>query len=386
MSQPAHSNPPNRDLKILWLAVFCLMFGFGIYSSTFFNFATEVLKVGPKAIGWIEAVRETPGFLCVLAAALTMRIAEPLLGSITMLLMAVGFSAYAWVDGIPSLMLWSFVWSVGMHTWMPIQSSLALHLADESSKGKRLGQTTCAGSVGALLGMITVRVVNYHLPYRSWFLIGAASMALASLVMLALRRDIGHPEKPRFVWKRRYALYYVLAFLEGCRKQVFFTFGPYVLTKVYSVKLQTMALLWVINTIVNMIGAPVVGRALDRIGERRILITSYSALIFVFLGYASIKSAWVLCVFYCLDNFFYLSTVCLTTYLQKIADPEDLMPSLSLGVTLNHTAAVVVPLIGGYLWAGLGYPVTFMGGAAVVCISLLLAARVPRHKVLKTLG
>lgn len=374
----------SRDLKLLWLAVFLMMIGFGIYSSTFFNFATEELRIGPKSMGWLEAIRETPGFLCVLAAALTMRIAEPLLGSITMLMTAVGLAAYAWVSGIHSLMVWSFVWSVGLHTWMPIQSSLALRLADEGSKGKRLGQTACAGSIGALIGMIAVRQVNYALSYQTWFLAGAAFIFAAAAVMLMLRRDTGHSEKPRFVWRRRYSLYYWLALLEGCRKQVFFTFAVYALTKVYHTRLQTIALLMIINTVVNMIGAPWIGRMIDRIGERRILLTSYFALIFVFIGYASIKHASILCVLYCLDNLFYLSTSCLTTYLQKIASPEDLMPSLSLGVTLNHTAAVMVPLIGGYLWASLGYPVTFSGGAVVVAISLMLAMRVPRHKVVKT--
>jgi predicted MFS family arabinose efflux permease len=133
-----------------------------------------------------------------------------------------------------------------------------------------------------------------------------------------------------------------------------------------------------------MIGYPIVGKLIDRIGERKILLASYSSLIMVFVCYATIRHAPILCALYCLDNLFYLSTTCLTTYIQKIAALEDLMPTLSLGVTLNHTAAVVVPLIGGFLWASLGYPVTFFGGAVVVFISLLMAARAPRHKVAVT--
>jgi predicted MFS family arabinose efflux permease len=195
-----------------------------------------------------------------------------------------------------------------------------------------------------------------------------------------VRRDICHADKPRLVWKSKYRLYYALTFLEGCRKQVFFTFAVYSLTKVYHTHLQTIALLMLVNGCVNMFGAPVVGRLIDRIGERKILRTSYAALILVFLGYAQIRHAHVLYVLYCLDNLFYLSTNCLTTYLQKIAAPEDLMPTLSMGVTMNHIAAVLVPLIGGYLWASLGYPVTFKGGAIVVFVSLLLASRVGEKK------
>jgi predicted MFS family arabinose efflux permease len=198
--------------------------------------------------------------------------------------------------------------------------------------------------------------------------------------MSRVRRDIGHVDKPRFVLKGKYRLYYALTFLEGCRKQVFFTFAVFALTKVYHTHLRVIALLMLVNGLVNMFGAPVVGRLIDRIGERKILLTSYAALIFVFLGYAEIRHAHVLYVMYCLDNLFYLSTTCLTTYLQKIAAPEDLMPTLSMGVTMNHIAAVLVPLIGGYLWASLGYPVTFKGGAIVVFVSFLLASRVGRKR------
>ncbi|MGC8862728.1 MAG: MFS transporter, partial [Armatimonadota bacterium] len=252
--------------------------------------------------------------------------------------------------------------------------------AGDGQKGKRLGQTTCVGSIGAVPGMLTVMILGKALSYPRWFLLGSAAMALAAAAMSAVRRDIGCPDKPRFVWKRRYGLYYVLTFLEGCRKQVFFTFALYALTKVYHTQLRTIALLMVANSVVNIFGAPRVGRLIDRIGERKILLASYSALVLVFIGYAQIKHAHVLYVLYCLDNLFYLSTTCLTTYLQKIAEPEDVMPSLSLGVTLNHTAAVVVPLVGGFLWASLGYPVTFMGGAVVVAVSLVLASRVPVHE------
>jgi predicted MFS family arabinose efflux permease len=115
---------------------------------------------------------------------------------------------------------------------------------------------------------------------------------------------------------------------------------------------------------------------IDRIGERRILTVSYSALIFVFLGYALIPHASVLYVLYCLDSLLYLSTIALTTYLSKIADPRDIVPSLSMGVTMNHLAAVAVPVAGGLIWSAVGYRATFLAGAAVVVASLVLARRI----------
>ncbi|MGC8862427.1 MAG: hypothetical protein ACP5R5_06580, partial [Armatimonadota bacterium] len=110
----------ERDLKLVWFALLCLMYGFGIYSACFFNFATEVLKIKPHEIGIVESIRESPGFLCVLVAALSMRIAEPMVASFAFVLMVIGMGAYAWVGSVHSLMVWSFVWSVGLHTWMPL--------------------------------------------------------------------------------------------------------------------------------------------------------------------------------------------------------------------------------------------------------------------------
>ena len=373
----------DGDLRYLWIAVFCLMVGFGIYSATFYNFATEILHIKPIQLGYVEAVREAPGLLCVLFAAITMSIAEPVVASVSLSLMAVGMCAYAAITGIHSLLLWSFVWSIGFHVWMPVQSSLVLNLSKEGNKGKKLGQIAGVGSVGQVVGMLLVMAINYRLSYQVWFLAGGCSIALAAIVMLRVRRNIGHSNKPRFVLKKKYSVYYALTFLEGCRKQVFMTFAVYALTRVYGTPLQTVAVLMVINGIVNIIEYPIVGRLIDRIGERKILAVSYGALIFVFLGYAIIHKANILYVLYCLDNLFFVSSTCLTTYMQKIAEPEDLMPTLSMGVTFNHLAAVLVPLIGGFLWARFAYPATFFGGAFVVAISLLFVAKVPRKVVKK---
>ena len=253
-----------RDMHRLWLAVFSYQFGFGIYSAVFYNFATEVIKIQPQQLGVVEAVRETPGFLCILAAALTMRIAEPLLGSMTLFLMSVGMGAYAWVNGVHSLMIWSFVWSIGMHTWMHLQSSLVMDLAGDEAKGKWLGKTAGLGALGQALGMAAVMMVSYRLGYHTWFLLGSIFIAVGGLVMLTIRRNIGHAAKPRFLWKRKYRLYYGLTFLEGCRKQVFFTFAVYALTKVYCTPLGIVALLMLINNVVNFFGAPWVGRLIAR--------------------------------------------------------------------------------------------------------------------------
>lgn len=370
----------NRDLRLLWMAIACLSIGAGISAACNYNFITEVIKIEPEQLGYAEAIRETPGFLCVFLVALLMHWSEPRLASLGISVMAIGTGAYAWVNNVPTLIVWSFVASAGFHVWQALQSSMVLGLAEQGNKGKRMGQTACVASTGTICGILLVRIIGYNLQFPAWFMLSGAWMLMGSVMMFFLRRDIGHAEKPRLVWKSRYKTYYWLTLLEGGRKQVFITFAIYALTKEFKVALPVIATLALVNTTINILGAPIVGRLIDRIGERKIMLFSYTSLIFVFIGYASAPQVWMLYVLYTLDNLLFLSSTCLSTYLQKIADPEDMTPTLSMGVSVNHTAAVLVPLVGGYLWSGFGYGATFYGGAALVAISALLALRVPVHK------
>jgi len=370
-----------RDLKLLMLTVFCVSFGFGAYFATFNNFAVEKLHLLPVQLGRLEAIRETPGFLMFAIAALTMRVAEPVLACVAISLLALGLGAYYTVDNTLELLVYSLVWSVGLHAWMPIQPSMALNLSDEHTKGRTLGLLGASGALGTILGMTMVWVLAARIGYHNIFLLAGGAAFVGALAVSQISKDIGHAEKPRLVIKHQYSLYYLLVFLEGCRKQVFITFAIFALVRNYGTPARVVATLMIINNLTNLLLAPRVGRLIDRVGERPILIFCYTALIPVFIGYATIKSPSVLYVLYCLDNFFFLGSIGLNTYLHKIAEPRDVMPTLTMGVSVNHAAAVVVPLIGGTLWQTLGYPATFFGGAVVVATSVLavLRMRIPEE-------
>lgn len=370
----------SRDLRLLAAAAFCVWFGFGAYMATAVNFAVQLLNIQPYQQGIVESAREFPGFLMVVVAALTMRISESLLGSFALLLVALGMAAYYGIHSFASLIVYSIVWSIGLHMWMTIQPSMVLNLASENDKGRRLGQITAVQSLGTILGMGLVLLIGKVLGMRMIFVVAGIVIALGAISASMISRDIGHKEKPRFVWKRRYSLYYTLTFLEGCRKQVFLTFAVFALVRNYHTDVQMVALLMIFNNLVNITLAPRVGRLIDRIGERRVMAFCYSMLIPVFIGYALVRQVHVLYLLYCLDNLFFLGSIGLNTYLHKITDPQDLMPSLAMGVSMNHAAAVTVPVIGGFMWTKFGYPTTFFGGAVVVAFSALAVLRMKAHK------
>ena len=62
----------------------------------------------------------------------------------------------------------------------------------------------------------------------------------------------------------------------------------------------------------------------------------------------------------------------MTTYLNKIAPKSDLKPTLAMGVTMNHIAAVGAPLVGGLIWMKLGYEIIFLSGGAIAFITLIV--------------
>ena len=247
--------------------------------------------------------------------------------------------------------------------------SMTLALADEKKKGRRLGQLMAVSSLGTVIGMVLVLVAGNALGFRTIFVIAGVTILLGAVAIMAISKDIGHAEKPRIVFKRKYRLCSILTFLEGCRKQVFITFAVFLLVRNYHTPITVVAALMIFNNIINFATFEWVGKLIDRFGERTVLFVCYSAAIPVFIGYAAAGTPLLLYILYCLDNFFYIGSIGSTTYLHKIAKPQDVHPTLSMGVSMNHAAAVAVPLVGGLLWARHGHALAFYAGAVVVALS-----------------
>lgn len=365
----------GRDLILVAVVVFLLNVGFeGIYMSIYTNFIADDIKVNPGQLGIVESIRETPGVLSAFIAALTMQISSPVLAGLALLIMSVGIGAFAGIYTVKALIFWAVFWSLGFHCWSPLQPAMVLSLTKEGGKGKRLGQIWRVRDVAALTGMVLIAIIGRQDILRNMFMIAGVTIAIAAFTVFFVSRSATEAKMPRLTMKKRYRFYYALTFLEGCRKQVFITFAIFVLVKVFKTSVGVVARLMIINRIATLIFAPIIGRVVDKIGERKSLSMSNAALIAIFIGYALVPYRWILYVLYCLDSFVYMFVMAQTTYLNKIAPPEDVRPALSMGVTMNHIAAVIVPLVGGLLWKVLGrYDIIFYGGSVVALISLIVS-------------
>lgn len=367
----------NRDFVLLSIAVFGIGAFFGIQFSLFYNFIVDKIGIEPHELGYMEGLRETPGFLNALFTAITMYIAPPIVGGISLLVMGFGMASYSRVTTVPGLVGFSLVWSLGFHCWAPLQNAMALAYSPSEDKGKPLGILRSVSSIANLGAIILCLFAINLLEFGGMFIIAGAIVAFGGLCVMFASPDLtGGIRESRFVFKRRYSLYYLLSFLQGCRKQTFLTFAIFLLVREFGTNRDIIIRLVLINQFVIFVFSPLMGWLVDRLGERIMLSASYIGLACVFVGYAFVKDINTLYVLYCVDNFLFVGGIALTTYLNKIAPSEDLKPTLAMGVTMNHIASVIVPLVGGMIWSALDrYDVLFYAGAAVAVISLIVTQR-----------
>ena len=102
--------------------------------------------------------------------------------------------------------------------------------------------------------------------------------------------NTGLPPKRRVVLRRRYWLFYTLSFLLGSRRHIFTTFAIYLLVREYGINIQTTAVLFFVNSLINIVTLRWVGQLVSRYGERLMLSIAFAALTLVFLGYAYITA------------------------------------------------------------------------------------------------
>jgi predicted MFS family arabinose efflux permease len=155
--------------------------------------------------------------------------------------------------------------------------------------------------------------------------------------------------------------------------QVFGTFGTLILVQNYGLDARQISLLLVVSGIVNFVLAPRLGQLLDIVGERIMLSASYVALALCFIGYATVHNVWFLCAMLIGINLLVTLRIGLSTYVNRIAPPEELTPTLSAGVSINHITSVTMSLLAGMLLELVGYEWLCWGAAGIIFLSVPFA-------------
>lgn len=371
----------RRTILYLLVANLLLFFGFRIWQTTINNFAVEDLGVGALDVGWMHSLREVPGLAGFLLGFLAIYLSEVRIMAVSVILLGGGLFLTGQASSLTFLLTSTFVMSYGFHLFLPSSDSVVLMVQEIENAPKFLGQLNSLGSFAALIATGIVYLLAEPLGYRNLFMLMGGLVAVGGILLLPLGgSQKGLPTRRKVVLRKKYWLYYLLAFLMGSRRHIFTTFAIFLLVKNFEVTVQTIALLFLVNSLVNVFSYQFIGRLVSRLGERLMLSIAFSILAFIFLGYAFVDSLSLLFVFFVVDNMLFGFNLALNTYFQKIAvTQEEITSNVAVNQTINHISAVLVPVIGGAAWEFFGAQMPFLVGAGIVLLSLILVQflRVP---------
>ncbi len=261
-----------------------------------------------------------------------------------------------------------------------------MSLSKQESYGARLGAVSAFGLVGGIIAYVFVFLSFYytHITYKTAFIIGAFFYVLAALAVGMMKKGEPKVRKVKFVFRKRYSLYYVLACISGARQQIFLTFAPWVLIKVFNVQPQMFAILGIIVALVSIGTRKIIGTLIDVRGERFVLTWEAALLFAICLGYAFSANifptgiaAVIIAGCYVIDNSMAAVEMARSTYLAKIAiDPADVTLTLSTGMSLQHVTSMVIPVFGGLLWSRFGYQAVFIGAGVIALLNFILSRKI----------
>ncbi len=371
-ADPDASKEARQVLRLLIVAGFFLNFGFYAWGVLFNNFAVDVLRLNAEQVGFIQSLREIPGFLGFLLGWIVMLIPEMRLVGLCLSLLGGGLLLMGGTQDFWGLLGATMIMSIGFHFFDSANSSLALTYVRKERGPRVLGALSSIGALATIAGTLFVLTLAGPLGYRPLiYVLGALTLG-GGLIVSVLGHQSGAKQlSRRVVFRARYWLYYLLTFLLGSRRHIFSTFAILLLVSVYHVSVQYVAVLSLINAVITSLAYPQIGRLVMRFGERYVLIANFALLALIFVGYATVAWLPALVLFYVSDNVLFGFELSLRTYFQKIAvTREEITSNVSMAQTINHLSAIFVPALGGLLWKEYGYPATFLAGTAIVLVGL----------------
>ncbi len=379
----------KKNPMFLYLAVLSISSTIGLQAwlTLFNNFAVDLAGLDGSHIGVIQSLREVPGFLALLAVYIIMVLDEHRLSALSILVLGLGLALTGLFPSYPGLILTTLVSSFGLHYYETTNMSLTLQYFDEITSPWVFGkQRSYAAASSIALGLLIYALAFFLTFAQIYLLVGGLIMASAvwGYTQQPAKQTLV-PQRKKMIFRKKYWLFYFLTFMAGARRQIYMAFSVLLMVQKFHYSIQEITILFVINNIFNYYLSPLIGKSIIRFGERRVLSLEYTSLFFIFMAYATTDFKWVVAVLYILDHIFFNFSIAIRTYFQKVGDPRDIAPSMAVGFTINHIAAVFLPAIGGFLWV-MDYRIPFFGGAVMAVISLIAVQKiiVPGDKVTST--
>jgi hypothetical protein len=353
---------------------------FSVWLNLLNNFAIERVNFTGIEIGILQSIREIPGFLAFTIVFILMFIREQKMAYLSLILLGMGTFLTGFMPTNLAFYATTILMSVGFHYFETISNSLSLQWLDKKDTAEFLGKIIAVRSAASIVAFALVWFLfqQFNVDFIWLYMLGGGVS-----IMIAIFGWIHFPLFPekvyqtkKIVLRKRYWLYYALQFMGGARRQIFIVFAGFLMVEKFGFSVAEISLLFLINAFINIPLAPRIGKLIAKVGERPALIVEYLGLIVVFIGYALVEDSAIAVVLYLLDHLFFAMAIAQKTYFQKIADPADIASSAGVSFTINHIAAVFIPVTFGIIWI-YSPALVFYAGAMMAVVSLALALNVP---------
>ncbi|EKG2655095.1 MFS transporter [Vibrio parahaemolyticus] len=344
------------------------------------NFVIEKANFDGADIGLLQSVREIPGFLAFTAVFVLLFIREQRFMLVSLAMLTLGTVLTGYFPTLYGLLFTTLLMSTGFHYFETLKQSLSLQWLSKEEAPEMLGKFISVGALASLFtyGAIWILLEQLKFDFKTVYLLaGGVGFVLIIVMALAFPQfKTAVPQNKKLVLRKRYWLYYALTFMSGARRQIFTVFAGFLMVEKFGYSAADITLLFLINYLFNFLFAKRIGRFIGVVGERKALTFEYVGLIFVFVGYGLVQTAEWAAALYVVDHLFFALALAIKTYFQKIADPADMASTAGVAFTINHIAAVVIPVTFGMIWLVSPSSVFYIG-AGMAAVSLLLSLNIP---------
>ncbi|HFQ5400495.1 TPA: MFS transporter [Vibrio vulnificus] len=375
-----HRHRWQTPQNFLLLISIIVPIAFSTWMALLNNFVIEKAQFDGADIGLLQSVREIPGFLAFTVVFVLLFVREQRFMLISLAMLTLGTALTGFFPSLFGLLATTLLMSTGFHYFETLKQSLSLQWLSKEEAPEMLGKLVSIGALASLVtyGAIWLLLEVWQLSFQMVYLLaGGVGFVLVMVMAFAFPQfQTTVVQNKKLVLRKRYWLYYALTFMSGARRQIFTVFAGFLMVEKFGYSAADITLLFLENYLFNFLFAKRIGRFIGVVGERKALTFEYVGLIFVFVGYALVQSAEWAAALYIIDHLFFALALAIKTYFQKIADPVDMASTAGVAFTINHIAAVVIPVTFGVIWLVSPASVFYIG-AFMAAISLLLSFNIP---------
>ena len=158
----------RRPIALLILMAAGMPLAFATWNALLNNFVIEAAGFDGSDIGWLQTVREIPGFAAIGVIAVIIFVREQTLALISLVALGAATAMTAFFPTFGGLLITTFIGSLGFHYYETVNQSLQLQWLSKEQAPKVLGWILSATSAASLVayGLIVGAWKAFDLSYE----------------------------------------------------------------------------------------------------------------------------------------------------------------------------------------------------------------------------